>query len=313
MKSREIAKGAVVPGVHPDEIEIDLQVVQRLLDQQFPEWAGLPLRRFPSYGTVNALFRLGAELCVRLPRLLDEVPTYAIEQIHKDTEWLPRLSPHLPALVPVVVGQGEPSEDYPYNWAVYQWLEGEPPRRATDALARELAAFITALQSIDPTGAPATMSRAQPLAAHDSATRAALTRLHGEIDVPAAMRAWERALQAPNWDKHPVWVHGDLLAANLLLHDGRLGAVLDWGSLCAGDPACDLMIAWSLLAPVRDEFCASLDLDDATFERGRGWALSQAVIALPYYLHTNPPMVTHARSAIAGVLADANNPTRASD
>jgi len=298
-------KGVAVPNVHPDEIEIDLHVVQRLLGEQFPQWAGLPLQRFPSYGTVNTLFRLGDELCVRLPRLLAEVPTYVTEQIHKEAEWLPRLSPHLPAQVPVVVGHGEPSEDYPYSWAVYRWLEGEPPLRATDALAHEVAAFITALQRIDPTGAPATMGRAQPLAAHDSATRAALTRLHGEIDVPAATRAWERALEAPNWEKSLVWVHGDLLAANLLLRNGRLSAVLDWGSLCSGDPACDLMIAWSLLAPVRDEFRATVDLDDATFERGRGWALSQAVIALPYYLHTNPPMMAHARSAISGVLTDA--------
>lgn len=294
-----------MPNVHPDEIKIDLRVVQRLLEVQFPQWAGLPLRRFPSYGTVNALFRLGDDLCVRLPRLLAEFPTYAIEQIHKDAEWLPRLSPHLPTQVPVVVGHGEPSEEYPYSWAIYRWLEGQSPLRATAALAREIAAFITALHGIDPVGAPSTISRAQPLAVHDSATRAALTHLHGEIDVPAATRAWERALEAPNWDKPPVWVHGDLLAANLLLRNGRLSAVLDWGSLCSGDPACDLMIGWSLLEPVRDEFRAALDLDDATFERGRGWALSQAVVALPYYLHTNPPMVAHARSAISGVLADA--------
>jgi aminoglycoside phosphotransferase (APT) family kinase protein len=298
-------KGVAVPSVHPDEIEIDLHVVQRLLGEQFPRWAGLALERFPSYGTVNALFRLGDELCVRLPRLLAEVPTHAIEQIHKEAEWLPRLAPYLPTQTPVVVGHGEPSAEYPYSWAVYRWLEGEPLLRATGLLGREVAAFITALQRIDPTGAPAVMGRAKPLAAHDRATRAALTRLQGEIDVPAATRAWERALEAPNWDKPPVWVHGDLLAANLLLRDGRLSAVLDWGSLCCGDPACDLMIAWSLLAPVRDEFRAALDLDDATVERGRGWALSQAVIALPYYLHTNPPMVAHARSAISGVLADA--------
>lgn len=163
---------------------------------------------------------------------------------------------------------------------------------------------MVALQRIDPTDAPATMSRAQPLIARDSATRAALSHLHSEIDVEAALRAWDRALEAPNWEGKKVWVHGDLLAANLLLRDGRLSAVLDWGSLCAGDPACDLMIAWSLLTPVRDKFRAAVRVDDSTWERGRGWALSQAVIALPYYLHTNPPMVAHARSAIAGVLAD---------
>jgi len=300
-----------VPSVHPDEVEVDLHIVQRLLAEQFPQWAGLPIERFPSYGTDNVLFRFGAELYVRLPRLRAEVPTWAIDQIHKEAEWLPRLSSHLPVQVPAVVARGDPSEDYPYTWAVYQWLEGETPKRATVELARDVAAFLAALQRIDTTGAPATTSRAQPLAAHDSATRAALSCLHGEIDVAAATRAWERALEAPNWEGPSVWVHGDLLAANLLLRDGRLSAVLDWGSLCAGDPACDLMLAWSLLTPVRNEFRAALDFDDSTWERGRGWALSQAVIALPYYLHTNPPMVAHARNAIAGVLADAG-PTRSS-
>lgn len=295
-----------MPNVHPDELEIDLQVVRRLLATQFPHWAGLPLKPFPSYGTDNVLFRLGEELYVRLPRLRAEVPTWAIDQIHKEAEWLPRLSPHLPARVPVVVAEGEPSKDYPYSWAVYRWLDGETPQHGTVALARDVAAFLDALRRIDPTGAPAVHSRARPLAAHDSATRAALSRLHGEIDVAAATRAWERALEAPGWEQTPVWVHGDVLAANLLVRNGRLSAVLDWGSLCAGDPACDLMLAWSLLSPVRDEFRAAVDLDDSTWERGRGWALSQAVIALPYYLHTNPPMVAHARSAIAGVLADAD-------
>ncbi len=293
-----------MPSVHPDEVEIDVLVVQRLLVEQFPQWAGLPLKRFPSYGTDNALFRLGRELYVRLPRLRAEVPTWAIDQIHREGEWLPRLSPHLPFQVPVPVALGDPSEDYPYSWAVYRWLEGETPRRGTVALAHNVATFLGALQRIDTTGAPAVVSRARPLAVYDSATRAALSRLHSQIDVASATVAWERALEAPAWQDTPVWVHGDLLAANLLLRNDRLSAVLDWGSLCAGDPACDLMIAWSLLAPVRSEFRALLELDDSTWERGRGWALSQAVIALPYYLHTNPPMVAHARSAIAGVLAD---------
>lgn len=294
-----------MPNVHPDEVEIELQVAERLVASQFPQWADLPLAAFPSYGTVNVLFRLGSELCVRLPRLRQaEVPTWAFDQIDKDARWLPYLACHLPIDVPVVIARGEPSDDFPYPWAIYQWLDGRTPDQATAELARGVARFLTELQRIDPTGAPPAHSRARPLAAHDLATRAALTRLDGVIDISAAARAWERALEAPNWDKPPVWVHGDLLAANLLLRDGCLSAVLDWGSLCSGDPACDLMIAWSLLAPVRDEFREALDLDDATFERGRGWALSQAVIALPYYLHTNPPMVAHARSAISGVLAD---------
>lgn len=296
-----------MPSVHPDEVEIDLHIVRGLLDAQFPEWADLPLLRFPSYGTDNAVFRLGDELYARLPRVRTEVPRWAIDQIRKEARWLPRLEPHLPIQVPVVVAHGEPSRDYPYSWAVYRWLSGQTPLAATADLARDVAIFIAALQRIDTAGAPAVMSRARPLEAHDAATRASLEELHGEIDVPAAVEAWERALEASAWERPPVWVHGDLLAANLLIRDERLTAVIDWGSCCAGDPACDLMIAWSLLAPVRHELRAALDLDDATWERGRGWALSQAVIALPYYKHTNPPMAAHARSAITGVLNDAED------
>ena len=295
-----------MPTVHPDEIEIELTVVRRLVAAQFPRWAGLPLRAFPSYGTVNVLFRMGDDLCVRLPRLRQaELPTWAFEQIEKDATWLPHLEPGLPVEVPLVLAQGEASEEFPYPWAVYRWLDGQTPDHASVELACNVAGFLTALQRLDPTGAPAATSRARPLAAHDRATREALSHLGDEIDVGAATAAWDRALAAPTWDQSPVWVHGDVLAGNLLVRDGRLSAVLDWGSLCAGDPACDLMIAWSLLTPVRNEFHAAIDVDDATWERGRGWALSQAVIALPYYLHSNPPMVAHARSAIAGVLADA--------
>jgi aminoglycoside phosphotransferase (APT) family kinase protein len=294
-----------VPKVHPDEIDVDARVVRRLLAAQFPHWADLPLRRFPSYGTDNVLFRLGEELYVRLPRLRrDNVPEWAIAQIDKEAEWLPRLGPLLPIEVPAPLAQGEPDKRYPHRWAVYHWLEGGTPRRGTARLARDVATFLAALHAADTTGAPPALSRARPLEAHDQATRAALEQLHGEIDVATATARWEHALEAPPWDGAPVWVHGDMLKGNLLVRHGRLAAVLDWGSLCAGDPACDYMLAWSLFAQVRDEFRATSAVDDATWARARGWALSQAVIALPYYLPTNPPMVRHARSAIAGVLAD---------
>lgn len=294
-----------MPKVHADEIDVDVRVVRALLREQFPEWADLGLRQFESYGTDNALFRLGDEMYVRLPRLRrDVVPKWAITQIDKEAEWLPRLAPHLPVHIPVPLAQGEPGEGYPHRWGVYRWLEGENPQHGTSELARDVAGFISALQRIDPSCAPPTMARARPLAAHDAETRAALMRLHEEIDVAAAVAAWERALEAPPFEGPPVWVHGDLIVGNLLVRQGRLAAVLDFGSLCAGDPACDCMSAWSLFAPVRDAFRAALAVDDATWARARGWALSQGVIALPYYLHTNPPMVRHARSAIAGVLAD---------
>jgi aminoglycoside phosphotransferase (APT) family kinase protein len=291
--------------VHPDEIVVPEDVVRRLLAAQFPQWAGLPLARVASYGTDNVLFRLGDDLCVRLPRLRrDVVPRWALRQIAKDAEWLPRLRPHLPVEVPEVVATGEPGEGYPHVWAVYRWLEGEVPHRGTRELARDVAAFLEALQRIDPADAPQAHDRGAPLQVRDEATRRALAQLEDEVDVPAATAAWEAGLRAPVWDRPPVWLHGDVLEGNLLVRDGRLTAVIDWSIACAGDPACDYAAAWSLFADVRDAFRAAAGVDDATWARARAFALSQALIALPYYLETNPPVVARSRRVVAEVLSE---------
>lgn len=294
---------AAVTRMHAGERDIDAALVRRLLEGQLPEWAPLPIRRVPSSGTDNALYRLGDELVVRLPRI-----DWAVAGVQRELEWLPRLAPHLPVAVPVQVAVGVPGEGYPVRWGVYRWLDGEPPEEGTSALARDLAAFVAALQRVDATGAPPGGHRGGPLHVRDADTRAALARLDAEIDVAAAADAWEAALDAPPWQREPVWLHGDILAGNLLVRGGRLAAVIDWGVACAGDPAFDYVIAWSLLAPVRDEFRAAAGVDDATWARARGLALSQALIALPYYLHTTPPIVARSRRVIAEVLADQGNP-----
>lgn len=291
--------------VHPDEVVVPVELVRELVDAQFPQWAELPLERVPTYGTDNVLFRLGDTLQVRLPRLRTEAPpTAVIEQLARDAELLPRLRPQLPVDVPEVVAVAEPAEGYPYPWAVYRWLEGAPPTEGTPALAQELAGFLAALQRIDTTGARAGRDRGGPLALRDRATRAALARLQEEIDVAAAAAAWEAALAAPPWHREQVWLHGDVLEGNLLVQDGRLTAVIDWGCVVAGDPAADYMSAWSLLWPARDAFRAATGVDDATWSRARGVALSQALIALPYYKETNPPVAQRSRRVIANVLAD---------
>lgn len=290
---------------HADEVAIPESLVRALLREQFPQWADLRLERVASYGTDNVLFRLGDELYVRLPRLRTATtPRWAIEQIDKEAEWLPRLAPHLPVEIPEVVARGEPGAEYPWRWGVYRWLEGEPPRTGTVQIAHDLAAFIAALQRIDTTGAPPGGHRGGPLSVRDRDTRAALAQLEQEIDVSAAAAVWDAALHAPTWDRAPVWLHGDILEGNLLLRGDRLGAVIDWGAACAGDPAFDYSIAWSLLAPVRDEFRRASQIDDETWARARGLALSQAVIALPYYLHSNPPIVERSRTVVAQVLSD---------
>ncbi|MCB0035111.1 MAG: aminoglycoside phosphotransferase family protein [Anaerolineales bacterium] len=297
-----------MPKMHPNEVETDSALVRRLLQQQFPQWAELPLRAVPSAGTDNAIYRLGDALAVRLPRI-----DWAIGQIEKELVWMPKLAPHLPLTIPVPVAQGEPAEGYPWRWAVYQWLEGENATLEQIAdpcqAARELAQFIVALQQIDTTAAPLAgpNSRGAPLLNRDANTRQALAALEEMIDVRAATAVWERALQAADWSQDPVWFHGDLLPGNLLFDNGRLSAVIDFSSLAVGDPACDLMIAWGLFAgESREVFRQTLAVDDDTWARGRGHALAQAAIFIPYYLHTNPVGVAYAQHMIANVLADYN-------
>jgi aminoglycoside phosphotransferase (APT) family kinase protein len=293
--------------MHADEVDTNIALVVRLLAAQFPQWAGLPLRPIPSAGTDNALYRLGADMVVRLPRI-----DWAIGQIEKERQWLPKLSPFLPLAIPVPLAKGEPGEGYPWQWSVYRWLEGESAtiERIADPLqaATDLAQFITALQRIDATGGPLAAEhklRGIPLAMRDRQTREAIAALHGMIDTDAATMVWEAALQAPEWDRAPVWFHGDLLPGNLLVERGRLSAVIDFGGLGVGDPACDLMIAWGLFSgESRDVFRAALGVDEATWARGRGQALSQAVIFIPYYLNTNPIGVGDARRLIDEVLSD---------
>ncbi|HZC08183.1 MAG TPA: aminoglycoside phosphotransferase family protein [Ktedonobacterales bacterium] len=279
--------------MHTDETRIDAALVRRLLTAQFPQWADLPLAPVRSAGTDNALYRLGAEMVVRLPR------HETLDDVDKQNAWLPRLAPHLPLAIPTQLAQGAPGEGYPWRWSIYRWLDGADatvqPFTDPNAMAAELARFVAALRRIDATGGPPA-SRAAPLATQDTDTRAAIAAVSDMLDADAATAAWEAALQAPVWEGPPVWIHGDLTPLNLLAHEGRLSAVIDWGAAGVGDPACDLCIAWNYLSgETRDIYRATLAVDDAMWERGRGWALSIGLIALPYYQHSNPALAAIAR------------------
>ncbi|MCC6238023.1 MAG: aminoglycoside phosphotransferase family protein [Dehalococcoidia bacterium] len=298
------------PRLHPDEIDVDADLVRRLLGGQFPQWAALPLEVFESSGTSNWIVRLGDDMAVRLPRRPSSVASLAME-----FAWLPRLAPRLSVPVPVPLARGAPTEEFPYAWYVYPWLAGtggtiEATADATD-LAHDVAGFVRELQHLEASGGPTPNSgRGLPLARRDARTRECIAELDalggGLIDAGAAIRAWEASLGAPVWEGPPAWLHGDLLPTNLLLADGRLSGVIDFGSLGIGDPACDLMVAWTNCSDAaRAAFRAELDHDAATWLRARGWALSWAVIALPYYLRTNPEFVATARHTIRAVLADA--------
>jgi aminoglycoside phosphotransferase (APT) family kinase protein len=293
--------------MHADEVNIDASLVKQLLHAQFPQWADLPLAAVPSAGTDNALYRLGDDLVVRLPRV-----DWALAQIEKERQWLPRLAPHLPLAIPVPLAMGEPGAGYPWPWTVYRWLDGENATADTitdpNQAAVDLAAFLTALQQIDAAGGPPPGYRGQPLALRDAPTReaiAAVAALDRMFDIDGVTAAWESALQAPPWDRAPVWFHGDMLPGNLLFARSRLRAVIDFGMLGVGDPACDSIIAWSLFSgESREVFRSALGVDDATWARSRGWALSISLIILPYYWNTNPVLTGIARHTIAEVLAD---------
>jgi aminoglycoside phosphotransferase (APT) family kinase protein len=289
--------------MHADETPTDVPLVRRLLAAQFPEWAAFPLEPVLSAGTDNALYRLGNDMVVRLPRI-----HWAVGGVDKDFRWLPLVAPLLPLAIPAPLAKGKPADGYPWNWGVYRWLQGENPTvdriRDPDSLARDVAQFVDALHRIDVAGGPPA-SRGVPLAMRDDPTRTAIAALEGTIDADAVTAAWDAALRTPAWSGPPVWVHGDLLPGNLLLQGGRLTGVIDFGEMGVGDPACDLIVAWGLLTPeARNVFRAELDVDDATWARGRGWALSIALIALPYYRDTNPALAATARHLIREVLAD---------
>lgn len=299
---------AQITKLHDDEVDIDAALVARLLSAQFPRWADRPIQAVASSGTDNVTFRLGTELAARLPRT-----SWAAGQVEQDATWLPRLAPQLPLAVPEPVAIGTPGEGYPFSWGVYRWLDGETFRLdfVSDPAqaAADLAGFIGSLQTADATGAsvPADdpFSRGTPLAPRDALFREALDELQDEYDTGLVLAAWEASLAAAPWGGAPVWIHGDLLPGNLLVAEDRLSAVIDFATLRAADPAGDLLAAWYVFTgESRRAFRGELGVDDDTWARGRGWALSLQLISIPYYRKRNPDAVREPSQVIAETLAD---------
>jgi aminoglycoside phosphotransferase (APT) family kinase protein len=290
--------------------QLDEALVQRLLAAQFPQWSGLPVRKVRPGGWDNRTFRLGDELAVRLPSAHRYVAA-----VEKEQHWLPRLAPQLPLPIPAPVARGEPGEGYPFPWSVNRWLAGEPPTAGTlaqagdegVAFACQLAGFLRALQAIDAADGPAAgahnFHRGGDIAVYDAQAREAIDRLAGQLDAGLARAAWERA-RGSRWHRAPVWIHGDVAATNLLVQDGRLCAVIDFGTCGTGDPACDLVIAWTFLPPpAAAAFRDALALDDDTWARARGWALWKAAIMLSG-VSPGPHDPAHTRSVLHRVLAE---------
>ncbi|MEU4080578.1 aminoglycoside phosphotransferase family protein [Streptomyces venezuelae] len=285
---------------------VGVEFVGRLVAGRFPEWGGLPVRAVPSAGTDNVMFRLGDDLVVRLPRV-----AYAARHVEKEQRWLPLLAPHLPLAVPVPVGRAEPGPEFPHPWSVYRWLDGDDTYNAplTDLAhaAVELGRFGAALRAVDASDGPASF-RGGPVTAWEEGQLPAAVRdlaADGLVDAGLATAAWEAVLRLPQWDGPPVWVHGDLLPGNLLGRGGRLTAVIDFGGLGTGDPACDTLPAWTLFtAATRPLFREAARVDDATWARGRGWALAWGLVTEHHYRGRNEVLAAVARRTRTEALAE---------
>lgn len=292
--------------MHPDQFDVPIEVVATLVAEQFPHWRSYDLRPLTSHGTVNALFRLGDEIVLRFP-LHPSLDPSLRAALADEQDLARRIAAHVPLPVPEPLAIGEPGEGYAGPWSAYRWIPGETAYDSglgdPDRFALDLAAFVTALRAMDTGGRTWPGSgRGGPLTAMDGPVRRAMAESTGLTDTVALERVWARCLEFADRDDADAWIHTDLMPGNLLLRDGRLVAVIDLEGARVGDPAVDLLPAWNLLpAGARETYRRALAVDDATWERGRAWAIVQAIMALPYYIVSNPVMATTARTTLAAV------------
>ena len=260
--------------------QIDVHLVQCLVASQFPHWANLEIKPVEQSGWDNRTFRLGPHMTVRMPSHAD----YA-EQVKKEQFWLPKLRPHLALPIPKPLARGMPEFGYPWSWSVYKWIDGYPASTKTildlKKFAIRLAEFLCSLHKCSTVGGPPagqhSFYRGGELLVYDGETRTAIASLSDYERAKKLTQIWNLAL-ASTWQRPAVWVHGDIAIGNLLVNNGQLCAVIDFGQLCIGDPACDLVIAWTLFTKEsRNAFFDGLKLDEATWVRARGWALWKAL------------------------------------
>lgn len=291
-----------------DRIVVSTEQVRALVGSQFPQWAGLNIRPVELSGWDNRSFRLGDDMLIRMPSA-----SRYVAQVDKEHRWLPALAPFLPFPIPAPLALGQPGQGYPFRWSVYRWLEGEPLARDLDrvdlsTIAIDVAAFLRALHGVDASDGPPAgahnFHRGGSLSVYDGEAKASAVRLADEVDQALAMEIWQLALSS-HWRKQGVWVHGDIAEGNLLVKHGRLSAVIDFGSSGVGDPSSDLILAWNVLdAESRAVFRRALELDEATWQRGRGWALWKALIVLDAERGRNDKMAEWSRRTIREVFAD---------
>jgi aminoglycoside phosphotransferase (APT) family kinase protein len=293
--------GDSTPRMHVDEVLVDDDVVRALVQDQFPHWADKGLLRIADSGTDNAIYRLGDDLGIRLPRV-----QWAEAQIEKECRWLPKLAGGLPTAVPIPLAEGRPGMGYPFPWLVYPWLEGSSLDRAVvddwDVIAEDVAEFVLALEQLPADNGPTPTRRGAPMAQFDDVVQWGISQLNGTIDVGRARKVWQSAIEAGDWMGDPVWVHGDLLPGNVLVDRGRLSGIIDWSGAGVGDPACEAMLAWSLPSDARRVYRQALGFDDVTWARARGWVVEQTVLYIPYYARSLPLAVDQAMRRLTEVL-----------
>lgn len=293
--------------MNQEELIIDAPLVRRLIEAQFPHWKGLPIRPVSESGWDNKTFHLGSDMLVRMPSSAEYEP-----QVEKEHLWLPRLKPFLPLPIPEPLTMGQPDLGYPWSWLIYRYLKGDAAASTKiadlNAFAKSLGQFLKALHHIDTHGGPKaglhSFYRGGPLSVYDAETRKAIRVLKGKIDAERVLEVWEEAINS-FWQGNPVWVHGDLSTGNLLVNDGKLCGVIDFGQLAIGDPACDLAIAWTLFkGKSRETFQAMLALDKGTWSRGRAWTLWKALIVAAGFTNPNNKEALECWRIIDEVLSD---------
>jgi len=294
-------------GLPPQRVAVEAEQVRRLVGDQFPQWADLPVRPVANGGWDNVTFHLGDAMVARLPSASE----YALA-VDKEHWWLPILAARLPLPIPVPLAKGRPGADYPFPWSIYAWLHGEPAsaNRVADPVrfALDLGGFLAALRSVDAADGPQpgkhNWFRGATLRTYDALAQRALTTLDGHIDVDLAREIWTTALDAP-WDGVDVWFHGDIAPGNLLLDGGNLAAVIDFGTCGVGDPSCDMAIAWTLLtADGRQAFRDYLSVDEPTWARGRGWALWKTLVTCAQTVHRADEAAANARHVLNEILSE---------
>ena len=288
----------------PTEAELDDSLVHQLLQSQFPAWATLELAHVDG-GWNNEMYRLGRDLAVRVPRRL--IGAQRVERQHR---WLPLLAPRLPLPIPVPVGKGEPGFGFPWRWSVVPWFDGRPASVSSPedpaAVTGLLTKFLRALWECDSSDGPVDDLRGTPLRLRDDHLRTTVELLRPALaSARQLIGVWDDALRLPEWDGLPKWLHGDLHPGNILVRQGALVAVIDFEHMGVGDPACDLLVAWTLLGPPERQLLRNeLEIDEATWLRGRGWAIEFGARALAYSA-PSASLWRVGRTALTETMADA--------